>query len=61
MLRDPALVAGLFYMLQEGEQFLSHGQEALKSPEQEAFPKVAVVLLHYGLMGNGGEATQYTE
>jgi len=61
MLRDPALVAGLFYMLQEGEQFLSHGQEALKSPEREAFPKVAVVLLHYGLMGNGGEATQYTE
>lgn len=48
-------------MLQEREQSLSRSQETLRSPEQEVFPKVAVVLLHHGLAENGGEAIQYTE
>lgn len=36
-------------------------EEINKSPEFERAPKVAVVLLHYGLAENGGESLMYTE
>lgn len=33
----------------------------ITSPEFERTPRVAVVLLHHGLVGNGGESLKYTE
>lgn len=36
-------------------------REIVESPEFERSPRVAVVLLHYGLAENGGESLMYTE